>query len=135
MGENRWTYGEGIRDMVLFLLKRTPIAIALWFVPVYFAIAPLTHLPRSAMLTVLFTVPLGMLSGVPLGYGLNRARGIHGWAPAFSALAIAALVVIGGTAVVHDLKPFESSFDHAIVWTVGLPGAGGAIARFTLIDA
>ena len=121
--------------MALFLVKRAPVTGVLWFVPIYFAISPLTHLPNSPGLVVLFTVPLGMLAGVPLGYGLNRACGIHGWIPALAALGVGALVLIGGTAVIHDLKPFESAFDQALVWSMGLSGAGGAIARFTLVDA
>ncbi len=124
----------GIRSLVLFLLARAPVAAVLWFVPVYFAIAPLTHLPNAVGLTILFTVPLGMLAGVPLGYGLNRACRIHGWIPALAALAVGALVITVTTAIVHDLKPFEDAFDRALVAVMGLAGAGGAIARFTLVD-
>jgi predicted MFS family arabinose efflux permease len=104
-------------------------------VPVWFAIVPLTRLPNSHLAVVVFALPLGMLAGLPIGHGLNRACGFHGWVPMLAGMATAAFVLILVTAVIHGHRPFEDPFDRALIWSMGVCGAGGTIARLTLVDA
>ena len=135
MERDDWTYEEGLRNLALFFAVRAPIAGALWIVPVYLGIAPLTNMPNNTILTVLFTVPLGMLAGAPLGRGLLEKTQLYGWMPTLTALGVAAVVVIGGAALVGTTRPFGGDFARAFVPVLGMIGAGAAIFRFTWADA
>ena len=89
----------------------------------------------NTILTTLFTLPLGMIAGAPLGHGLVKKTQLYGWVPTLSALGAAAVVVIGGAALIGSLRPFGGEFEAAFVPVLGMIGAGAAIFRFTMVDA
>jgi len=135
MAREEGTYTDGLRALGVLLARRTAFAVVLWLIPVYFAIQPLTHLPNSTILTVLFTVPLGILTGAPLGYRLLSRTQLVGWVPTLAAFGVAALIVVGGSALVHGLRPYSSDFFRTLVPVLGLIGAGAAIAKLTLAES
>jgi len=130
--QDRWAPAEGLRDLALFLLRRAPVTAVLWTLPLALAISPLTALPNCGVLTILFTVTLGMVAGAPLGQGLDRATGLSGWGPGLAAFVTAALVLAGGTAIAHAWKPLSSALAATLVWPLGLVGASAAIAWFVV---
>lgn len=134
MQRDEWTLEEGILDVLRFLGLRLPIVAVLWVLPVWAGIAPLTHLPNSTLLTVIFTVPLGMICGAVLTRGLTKKVNFTGWIPAGMAAGAAAIVVIGGAVVIGSVRGYGSDFTGTLVPLMGLIGAGAAVFWFTMAD-
>ncbi len=141
MGRKPWTLAEGVRDVLAFLARRGPWAVALWS-----GLALILSLWVRGGLGVSelswFTIMIALISlaaGVPVGAvlsrGLNRAVAFAGWIPTLLAGAAAILAIGLGTVVTHVILPVERPFYLAVIPAFAAVGAWAAVAKYTWAEA
>ena len=136
-----WTLEQGLLDIVRFLLKRLPWALAYWF-PVALAIlawaqagAVAGELSAFMFLMVLVSAGAGFPVGLITGRGLVGAAGFDGWIPFLAALLAAILAIVLATLAADLVVGGEADFFRVLVPACGCCGAFGGVLKTTWAEA
>jgi hypothetical protein len=135
--EREWTVAEGVGDVLRFLARRAPAALALWLVLGGLALAWANAgaigaggLSAFGFLMALVGALAGAASGAALSKGLPDAVPFAGWIPPTLAGAAALAVVAFGWLCVSRALGVADDHLGALVAGAGALGALGAVLRF-----
>jgi hypothetical protein len=141
MPGDSWTIGDGVRDVLRFLTRRAPFALALWLV---LGAATLAWANAGAVaggfgsfgaLIALVATLAGVPVGLTLARGLLDAVHFTGWIPATLAGAVAAVVVLAGWLLLRAVLGAADAHLGAIVVVMAVIGAWGAVAKSTWAES
>jgi hypothetical protein len=141
MDEAPWTVSDGVRDVLRFLLRRSPLALALWLV---FGGAALVWANTGAvaggmggfgMLIALVSTLAGYPVGMAMARGLLEAVRFTGWIPMILAATASITVLLLGWLALHAVLGVGDTHLGAIIVVTSSLGALGAVARHTWAES